>query len=274
MITCVGDLIAVSFYPSSVALFDYPIGVPYWEHYADKGVQALNSCDSTFLLGNVECEINPDENQICQRTDLLTSRSQSTFDKEEVKGQEERRRAEDTKINRGDEKSRRGTEQRKKEEPKCGPCFFERFHTGVHFFSFICPSGEGSTKPLCEQQKETDYVHHPWFFHRFPNSLNFEEGKWKKKQVRVRGGEEEDERKQKERGTEKAEGKRGRRTRTKGRGNKKSRRKQRETQEERKEKRKGSESWNKEKQVGRKGKRKGKDRRKQRKQARRNKGQQ
>ena len=59
------DLDAVSLYPSAMKLFDYPVGEAYWEHDVDKVVTALNYCDATFPLGIVECEITPDQNQIC-----------------------------------------------------------------------------------------------------------------------------------------------------------------------------------------------------------------
>ena len=56
---------AVSLYPSSMAKFDYPVGIPYWadglenRESLDQVRDALNACDENLHIGIVECEITP-----------------------------------------------------------------------------------------------------------------------------------------------------------------------------------------------------------------------
>jgi KaiC/GvpD/RAD55 family RecA-like ATPase len=47
-----------------MANYEFPTGTPYWSYHLDDVKEALNTCDTTFPLGIVECVVefdNPDD---------------------------------------------------------------------------------------------------------------------------------------------------------------------------------------------------------------------
>ena len=47
-----------SLYPSAMAMFEYPVGQPYWADDVEDVKNALNSLYTSFPVGCVECEIS------------------------------------------------------------------------------------------------------------------------------------------------------------------------------------------------------------------------